>query len=194
MRRHIRLLALVLSMLMLAGPAGAGKKDVEEGPILPPFQENDEGAVFYEAIHEVPGAKAPQLFTQAEKWVGESLDPEVVKDQLADSERGRLTFRTLTRTPDGWRGFTASGDGFIRFEIQLAVKDERVRFRVTDFHFRVADTWGGDGEQRFDGDRYRLWVKEAKKLDKARSELAATLASLSESLSKELAAPDYSDW
>ena len=96
MTKNLRLWSLALSIALVAVPAAAGKKPVKEGPPLPPYQEDDKGVVYFETVHEIPGAERDQLLEQAEEWVGESFADEDVKELLADPERGWLTFDTLT--------------------------------------------------------------------------------------------------
>lgn len=181
----------VLLFLILAASAFAGgkKKEPAEPPTLAPFQQDEQGVVYYEVIHEVSAASSADLFTKAEGWIIDSFKKDQVENRVADSNRGWLKFVTRVVTPKGWHGLDTSGDGFLRFQIQLAFKDGRVRFRATDYHFLVAPTWSGDGKMRVAVTDEELFLKNSKKLAKARVELAAQLAVLSDSLGVALAAP-----
>ncbi len=182
----------LVSLFALAAAAGTPARAAGEAPL--PFQQDEAGRVFFETIHEVAGVAGGDLFTRAESWISKHFKEEDVDQRVADSNRGWLTFRTLTVTPKGWHGLDTSGDGYLRYEIQLAFKDGRTRFRAADFHFLLAETWSGDGEMRVDVTDKELFLTDNKKRQKARTELAAQLASLSESLGRALTAGAESDW
>ncbi len=161
---------------------------------IQPFQQDEGGAVYFETVHELPQAAADDLFTKAERWVTETFAPHEIVDRVADSKRAWITFHTLIVTPKGWRGFDASGDGYARFEIQLAFKDGRAKFRATDFHFLIDRRFGGDGKMRVDAGDDTLFLKSGKKQATARAELSEILAGLSDSLGEALAAAGGPDW
>lgn len=182
----------LVSLFAFAAVAATPGRAAEDAQL--PFQQDEAGRVFFETIHEVPGVSGGDLFTKAESWISKQFKKEEVDQQVADSNRGWLTFRTLTVTPKGWHGLDTSGDGFLRFEIQLAFKDGRTKFRAADFHFLVAETWSGDGKMRVDVTDEKLFLADNKKRQKARTDLAATLTALSDSLGRALTAGVDSDW
>jgi hypothetical protein len=181
-------------LLVIAASAVLAKEKKEEPVSILPFLQDDAGMVYFETEHEVAGATGDELFTRAEQWVTASFAEHQIEKRVADSKRAWIKFVTPIPTPQGWHGVDGSGDGFLRFEIQLAFKDARAKFRATDFHFLVNHRFGGDGKMRVDVADDELFAKSGKKPEKAREELVATLTALSDSLGKALATGGGPDW
>ena len=190
-----RTIAIVSLLAVAAGAAlvvGGGKKG-EEVSILP-FLYDKTGTIYYEKTVDIGGAKSDDLFTSTEKWIAESFGKTEIENRDADSNRSWLTFDTYIRTPKGWRGMDEAGDGYLRFEIEVKFKDEKAKIRIADFHFRLADAWRNNPDDRMKITDQEMFARNGKKQQLAKELLQEELEAILASLAQRYAGEDYADW
>jgi hypothetical protein len=195
MKNVLRTVSIVVLLAVASGGGsvlGGGKKG-EEAPIVP-FLYDKAGAVYYEETLDVEGAKRDELFTSTEKWIADNFSKSEIENHEVDSSRDWLTFNTFVRTPKGWRGIDEAGDGYLRFEVVVKFKDEKVKIRIADFHFRLADAWRTNPDDRMKITDREMFTKGGKKPQAAKVLLQEELDGLIATLEQKFATEDYGDW
>ena len=191
--RRTVLVVVLFAVVLAAGSVLAGGKKDEEVPIVP-FLYDKAGAVYYEKTLDVAGAKRDDLFTSTEAWIADSFSESEIENHEVDSSRNWLTFDTFVRTPKGWRGIDEAGDGYLRFEVVVKFKDEKVKIHMADFHFRLADAWRTNPDDRMKITDREIFTKGGKKPEAAKLLLQEELDGIIATLEQKFASEDYGDW
>lgn len=102
------------------------------------------GVIFYEVIEEAPGRDKNTLYTALKIWAATSFNNPNYAIRMDDREAGLLIAKSAIKyQPQGF--LTAADDAWVRFVLEVTVKDEKYRVRMKDFevdHYKPSLGWG----------------------------------------------------